>query len=168
MVIDNGDVEAFIHFLSRDDIYKTVKPYTLRYKPPGSLPISNIVRQEERIYIRNMRCHLHSLKYDACGFQIANLDTKMTYHDFSDPNKIDKTHRPEIEDCVKHCLRASSVQVLDYVVRFFRPIFDLRQYIHAADPSASSFVPCRHRGAIRMAAAGFTSAHRYPAVPSIP
>lgn len=148
MAINNGDVEANIHFLSRDEIYKTVKPYTLRYKPPGPLPISNIVRKEERTYIRNMRYHLHTLKYDICGFQVANLDTKMTYDDFSDPNKIDKTHRPEVEGCVKTSLQASSVQVLDYVVRFSRPTFDLRQSIHAADPPASSFVPCRHRGAI--------------------
>lgn len=148
MEINNGDVEANIHFLSRDEIYKTVKPYTLRYKPPGSLPISNIVRKEERTHIRNMRYHLHTLKYDVCGFRVANLDTKMTYDDFSDPNKIDKTHRPEVEDCVKTCLQASSVKVLDYVVRFSRPTFGLRQSIHAADPPASSFVPHRHRGAI--------------------
>ena len=118
MAHNDGDIEADIYYLSRSDVYKTVKPYTLRYKPPGSLPITNVVREQKTTIIRNMRQHPEKLQYDKCGFQFANLDTQMTWEDFSDVNKIDQIHRPEIEQCVKEKLQASSVQVLDYVVGF--------------------------------------------------
>lgn len=118
MTLDDGDVEADIHYLSRCDLYKSVKPYTLRYKPPGALPISNVVRVQETTTIHNMRQHLRTLQYDRCGFQVAELDTQMTLEDFSDVNKIEQVHRPEIEECVKDRMQASSVHVLDYVVSF--------------------------------------------------
>ena len=118
MAHDDGDIVADIHYLSRSDVYKTIKPYTLRYKPPGSLPITNVAREQKATIIRNMRQHPEKLQYDNCGFQFANLDTQMTWEDFSDVNKIDQVHRPEIEQCVKEKLQASSVQVLDYVVGF--------------------------------------------------
>ncbi|ERF69550.1 hypothetical protein EPUS_01880 [Endocarpon pusillum Z07020] len=117
MALTAGDVEADIHYLSRSDIYKSVKPYTLRYKPPGLLPISNVIREKECTIIRNMRHHWDALKYDSCGFQVVELDTQMTFDDFSDVDKIDRVHRPEIEKCVKRTMQASSVQVLDYVIR---------------------------------------------------
>ena len=118
MAHDDGDVEADIYYLSRSDVYKSVKPYTLRYKPPGSLPITNVIREQKATIIRNMRQHPETLQYDKCGFQFAILDTQMTWEDFSDVDKIDQVHRPEIEQCVKEKLQASSVQVLDYVVGF--------------------------------------------------
>ena len=118
MAHGDGDIEADIHYLSRSDVYKSVKPYTLRYKPPGSLPITNVVREQKATMIRNMRQHPRTLQYDNCGFQFASLDTQMSWEDFSDVNKIGQVHRPEIEQCVKEKMQASSVQVLDYVVGF--------------------------------------------------
>ncbi len=47
MALTADDIEADIHYLSRSDIYKSIKPYTLRYKPPGTLPISNVIREKE-------------------------------------------------------------------------------------------------------------------------
>ena len=161
MALTAGDVEADIHYLSRSDIYKSVKPYTLRYKPPGSLPISNVTREKECTIIRNMRHHLDALKYDSCGFQVVELDTQMTFDDFSDVDKIDQVHRPEIEKCVKRTMQASSVQVLDYVVSCLSMcVHKASLLIPAVDTEASCiFSHCNWR-AVRVAAACLTSAHR--------
>lgn len=159
MAHDDSDIEADIHYLSRSDVYKSVKPYTLRYKPPGSLPITNVVREQKATIIRNMREQPETLQYDKCGFQIANLDTQMTWEDFSDVDKIDQVHRPEIEQCVKETMQASSVQVLDYVVGFVFVSHSKTLLTCAVGTKASCIISYCYGRAVRMAAASLKSTH---------
>lgn len=118
MKSENGDVEAGIHYLSRDPIYDTIKPYTMRYQPSDDLPMSNITRKMENTKVYNMRHCLETLRYETCGFQLVTMESQMTYEDFWDFKKIDQIHRPEIERCVKATMKASDVRLLDYGVCF--------------------------------------------------
>jgi hypothetical protein len=62
-----------------------------------------------------MRKDLH-LPYDNCGFKVASLQSRMLYEDYDDPDKVESLHQQEVADCVKDSLKASSVEILDYVV----------------------------------------------------
>lgn len=40
----------------------------------------------------------------------------MSYEDYHDLNKVERVHQKEVMECVKAALKATSVEVLDYVV----------------------------------------------------
>ena len=108
-------VDGNMYFLSRDEKYKEEKPYTLRYAPDDGFPQTNIERTEYSIKFHNIRTE-QDLVYSRCGFQVANLQSRMRYEDYDDVEKIESIHQPEVAECVKKALRASSTEVLDYVV----------------------------------------------------
>lgn len=104
-----------MYFLSRDEKYVYEKPYTLRYTPDDGLPQTNIDRTEFRIKFHDLRAE-RNLVYNNCGFKVANLHSQMTYKDYVDVDKVETIHGPEVAECVKQALKASSAEVLDYVV----------------------------------------------------
>jgi hypothetical protein len=108
-------VEGNMYFLSRDEKYNQEKPYTLRYTPDDGFPQTNIDRTEYSIKFHNMRAE-RNLVYNRCGFKVANLQSQMRYEDFDDVEKVESIHGPEVAECVKQALKASSAEVLDYVV----------------------------------------------------
>ena len=107
-------VDGSMYFLSRDEKYKQEKPYTLRYPPGDGLPQTNIDRTEYSIKFHNMR--IERLVYDKCGFKLAYLQSQMKYEDYDDVAKVESIHIPEVTECVKQALKATSAEVLDYIV----------------------------------------------------
>jgi hypothetical protein len=114
---DNLAVDGNMYFLSRDEKYREEKPYTLRYVPDDGFPQTNIERTEYSIKFYNLRSE-QNLVYSRCGFQVANLQSQMKYDDYDDIKKVESIHQPEVAECVKQALRASSAEVLDYVVSY--------------------------------------------------
>jgi hypothetical protein len=112
---NNLTVDGNMYFLSRDEKYREEKPYTLRYTPDDGFPQTNIDRTEYSIRFQNMRTE-QNLVYNKCGFRVANLHSQMKYEDYDDVEKVESIHRPEVAECVKQALKASSAEVLDYVV----------------------------------------------------
>jgi hypothetical protein len=112
---DNLAVDGNMYFLSRDEKYQEEKPYTLRYAPDDGFPQTNIERTEYSIKLYNVRAE-QDLVYSRCGFQVANLQSQMKYEDYDDVNMVESIHQPEVAECVKRALKASSAEVLDYVV----------------------------------------------------
>ena len=104
-----------MYFLSRDEKYREEKPYTLRYSTDDGFPQTNIERTEYPITFHNIRTG-PDLVYEKCGFRVANLQSKMKYDDYEDVGKVESIHQPEVAECVKQAMDASSVDVLDYVV----------------------------------------------------
>jgi hypothetical protein len=47
----------------------------------------------------------------------------MQYEDYDDVEKIESIHQPEVAECVKQAMKASSVEILDYVVSHTCPRF---------------------------------------------
>jgi len=112
---DDLAVDGNMYFLSRDEKYREEKPYTLRYAPDDGFPQTNIERTEYSIKFYNMRAQ-QDLVYSRCGFQVANLQSQMKYEDYDDVKMVESIHQPEVAECVKGALKASSAEVLDYVV----------------------------------------------------
>jgi hypothetical protein len=108
-------VEANMYFLARDAKYIEEKPYTLRYSTDDGFPQTNIERTEYSIKFHDMRTE-SNLVYNKCGFRIADLQSQMKYEDYDDVKKIESIHQPEVAECVKQAMKASSAEVLDYVV----------------------------------------------------
>jgi hypothetical protein len=115
-------VEANMYFLSRDEKYREEKPYTLRYSTEDGFPQTNIERTEYSIKFHDMRMEA-DLIYSRCGFRVANLRSQMQYEDYDDVEKIESVHQPEVAECVKQAMKASSVEILDYVVSHTDPRF---------------------------------------------
>jgi hypothetical protein len=116
MAVENDlAVEGKMYFLSRDEKYMEEKPYTLRYATEDGFPQSNIERTEYSIKFHDMRVK-RDLVYSRCGFQVAHLQSKMKYEDYDDVQKVESVHQPEVAECVKRAMNASSAEVLDYVV----------------------------------------------------
>src|ERR1700738_1905866 len=107
---DNLAVEGNMYFLSRDEKYIDEKPYTLRYATEDGFPQTNIERTEYSIKFYNMRTEL-DLVYRRCGFRVANLQSKMKYEDYDDVKKVESIHQPEVAECVKQAMNASSAEV---------------------------------------------------------
>ena len=111
-----------MYFLSRDEKYREEKPYTLRYSTDDGFPQTNIERTEYSIKFYDMRTEA-DLTYSRCGFRVANLQSQMQYEDYDDVKKIESIHQPEVAECVKQAMKASSVEILDYVVSHTYPRF---------------------------------------------
>jgi hypothetical protein len=108
-------IEGKMYFLSRDEKYREEKPYTMRYAPDDGFPQTNIDRTEYSIKFHDMRAE-RSLVYSRCGFKVANLQSQMKYEDYDVVEKVESIHGQEVAECVKQALKASSAEVLDYVV----------------------------------------------------
>jgi hypothetical protein len=121
---DNLAVDGNMYFLSRDEKYREEKPYTLRYTPDDGFPQTNIDRTEYSIRFHNMRTE-QNLVYDRCGFRVANLQSQMKYEDYADEDRVESIHRPEVAECVKQAMKASSAEVLDYVVSYRSCLVDI-------------------------------------------
>jgi len=117
-IIDDGDIEAEIYFLSSDELYNTIKPYRLRYQPEDvNIPRTNIVLERRKVKIHNMRNLIDQMSYDISGFSIMQMASQMVYEDFADPDKIKNIHLREICESVQAVMKASSVHVLAYEVK---------------------------------------------------
>jgi hypothetical protein len=118
-------VVAKMHFLAQDPKYEYEKPYTLRYKPSGNIPQTNIAREAHQIEFLDMRDHVGpdgDLRYEDCGFTVAKLEGgAMSYEDFADREKIEGLHADEVLAAVRGALGAEDVQLVDYVVRRRHP-----------------------------------------------
>jgi hypothetical protein len=113
---ESQTVQGSIYFLSRNSLYNTVKPYTLRYRPTDSLPQTNVERNLHTIQIHDMR-HEPNLVYEECGFCVVELNSVMSYDDYDDAEKVESMHQKEVGDAVKRALGAKCVDVVDFVVR---------------------------------------------------
>lgn len=114
---EDFSVKAPIYFLSRDPIYETTKPYTLRYRPSeaSQIPQTNVERELHELIFHDLR-HMKGLEYEKRGFQVVNLESIMRYEDFDDEEKVERFHGKEVSEAVRVALGARGVDVVDFVV----------------------------------------------------
>lgn len=97
-------------------MWQTVKPYRIRFDPGGDIPRNNLKIEREEVHIHNMRSLLPRLSLDTNGFEVHPLHTAMEYHDFDDPQRIERTYMPELRAAVMGKRGAKQVHTLDYEV----------------------------------------------------
>lgn len=108
-------IRSQIHFLKRQDIYDTEKPYTLRFLPPEGFLRANISLEQHSIEIQDIRNET-PLEFERDGVAILNLPSQMSYEDYDDEQKVKEVFLKEVANALKAHLQAQHVQVYEHTV----------------------------------------------------
>lgn len=112
-----ASVEASLHFLKKNPLYKEEKPYAFRYELTPDVPQSNMEMEKiDRVPITNMRTIQDKLSLEVNGFEVVEIESKLNYEDFFDPGKVEIYFR-ELERLLQLRLGASKVEVFRYGVQ---------------------------------------------------
>ncbi|KAF2502334.1 hypothetical protein BU16DRAFT_612011 [Lophium mytilinum] len=115
--VPETDPQTSIYFLKRNDLYHDEKPYSLRFTPPNDFPRSNIVLEKHDVTIRDIRPRLKDLSFEKNGFTIMSLESKMSYDDYDDEEKLINVYLREVADSLCAFLGAVHVQIFEHTVR---------------------------------------------------
>jgi len=130
--MSDSTVHADIHFLAEDELYEEEKPYSLRYEPEGDYARTNInIEKHEGIEIHDLRGLEFS--FEKNGFTVMNLESKMKYEDWDDPEKVVEIYLREVSSSLKKLLGARHVQIFDHLLRKRHPSFPIstgEEYSH--------------------------------------
>jgi hypothetical protein len=109
--------EASICFLSRDELYKTAKPYAIQYEPHGDVPQTNVIQEMVNdIPVRDLRPLKNTFTLDKDGIVVRDLDTQMTHEDFADPAAVQDVYLPKVQELLREVLGTQNVAILEYLV----------------------------------------------------
>ena len=120
-----GDVLTRMFFLGRDELYETVKPYSIRYDVKVCIPQDNIRRVEHPVTVKDLRNSAEENDFGISGFMIRPIKSSMTYEDYNDEEKIRRIHIPEILAEVQNAFSADDIHALEYVVRRRHPTWPI-------------------------------------------
>ena len=105
-----------MHFLARDDLYKTEKPYQLKYAANPGIPKSNLrLENKNPIKISNIRGQEGNFSLEKTGFAVLRMDKEIPYDDFNSPEGI-RRYLDAVTESVRNLLDAGKVQAFQYVV----------------------------------------------------
>jgi len=108
------DIESELCFLSRDPLYETEKPYSLRFDPLDDIPRHNLKIDYRRVPIADARALNGTVERN--GFTLTTIPTKMKYGDFETPKAIETTYALEVQNYLKTMFGARHARIIDYNV----------------------------------------------------
>jgi hypothetical protein len=110
-------VTGTLHFLPRDPLFETEKPYSIQYTPHGDIPQTNVYQDIVKgVKVSNLRPMLDTLEFDKDGMVVRDFKTAMSYEDFAMPEAVRKIYVPEITELLKKEMGVSNVAILEYLV----------------------------------------------------
>ncbi|KAI1321119.1 hypothetical protein F5Y16DRAFT_405330 [Xylariaceae sp. FL0255] len=116
-----NDLNATLYFLRRDELFKTVKPYSLDFDTED-VPRSNLKSHKvPDLLIKDMR--ESNYRFEDNGIEMIKYDERMQYEDWFDQKKIEDIYCEDIGRVLMKRLGCSSVQVFDALVRKRHPSF---------------------------------------------
>ena len=110
------DTYSSIHFLERSELYNLEKPWGLHYSYmdwPMGVDRGNFICDERNVTIEDLRGQEHRFTFDKHGFAVIEMESSMSYEDFSDPDVIREVYCKELNSCLIDYLGASTVQIFD-------------------------------------------------------
>jgi len=111
------DLNATLHFLARDPLYETVKPYTLHRLYMTTLTYDNFITDAvDGVAIRDFHTVEQEFSFEENGITVVDMESPMTYKDFNDPAKIEQIYYKEVDDALLSYIQAASVQIFDFAV----------------------------------------------------
>jgi hypothetical protein len=117
---DASTIQSTMFYLERKSLYDVEKPYSMRYQPDEAIPQSNYQRIKHPLTIHSMRSPgTRSFQLNECGFQMIELNSKLTYNEYWDNTKAQQIYIEEVKAALKRELGGKYVHVLDYAVSFF-------------------------------------------------
>lgn len=114
------DCLAPIWFLDELDLYRTVKPYRLRFSSPDpNIPRSNVqCKQTDNVLIRDFRSHSEQLSFEKNGFTFLEMKqpSLLTYEDCSDMQKIEELLLNNLQKELREFFGTAHVMLLSKTV----------------------------------------------------
>ncbi|KAF2124978.1 putative CmcJ-like methyltransferase [Dothidotthia symphoricarpi CBS 119687] len=120
--------DTSMYLLERNPLWKSVKPYDLKFSPPEGFPKSNAVpRKHDGIQVEDIRGREHEFSLAKNGFALIPMDVSMSVQDFENFNGDELSSRffKPVADSLKIFLGAERVQVFDFQVRKSHPEFPI-------------------------------------------
>ena len=118
MAKSSQDVTVTAYFLPKNDLYQTVKPYSLDFETED-VPRSNLTAQKvEDLLIKDLRGPEKEYSFEDNGIAVMNLESTMSYEDWNHQQKVQDVYCQELGVCVLNYLQASSIQIFDAQVNF--------------------------------------------------
>ena len=110
-------VLSYTHFLAREPLYETEKPYTLRFTAPQGLARANIKLERHNITVRDIRnaSAQPTLENDGC-LLLDNFYSTLRYEDFDDDDIVKAVYLKEVANRLKQVLNAQHVQIFEHTV----------------------------------------------------
>lgn len=117
------DVWAETFFLARDERYTTEKLYRLQ-EPSEVLPGTNVKPDKiNDLLIRDLRGKEHEYTFDEQGFAVMEMESALSYEEFSDPQRVEDIYLEELGTCLLEYFKGDSIQFFDRVVVKLFPVF---------------------------------------------
>ena len=115
---------ASICFLPRLELYKSEKPYSIRYEPHGDVPQTNMNPEAvDNIPIKDLRPCKDKLKFQEDGFIVKELKSELRYEDYDSPDAVSETYVGEVAEMLREVTGSKNVAILEYLVRRRHPTF---------------------------------------------
>ena len=118
----NRRITTSISFLSRSEIYRKEKPYSIDSEIEnwtGDVARSNFSRHTvNNIPVNDLRGKEHLFSFEKHGFAVVEMHSAMKYEDYEDPAMVDDVYCQEIGSCVLKYLDAAAVHIFDVNVGF--------------------------------------------------
>lgn len=109
-------IHTTTHFLKRDPLYDTTKPYSLRFDAPEGFPRANIKLDERAIAVHDVRqTGIPDFEKDGCT--IIPFKAETSYKDFDDEEIVQRVFLKQVSNHLKKLLKAQHVQVFEHTVR---------------------------------------------------
>ncbi|RDW60546.1 hypothetical protein BP6252_11929 [Coleophoma cylindrospora] len=109
-------IHTTAHFLSPIDLYKTEKPYSLRFPPPDGFPRQSTKLEEHKIVVRDVR-KSRPLSFAKEGCTVLRLDSRMKYDDYEEEQTIKDVYLSEVSHLLRQFFGATKVQIFEHRVR---------------------------------------------------
>jgi hypothetical protein len=113
---DSQDVHSSIWFLAKDELYATVKPYTLAFTPDSAIPRENITREEKSKNISDIRAHLDEIIFDRNGFMVLEMPEHPEAVDWDSKMSVEKEFYPAVTASIEDAFPGASCIILHHQV----------------------------------------------------
>ena len=112
-----------VWFLDELDIYKTVKPYRLRFDSPDpSVARTNITNKQATVRVIDLRNYCGPLSYERNGFTMLEAPSVLTAEDCTDALKIKELYLQGLKVVLSGFFATPHVVMLEYVVLLLVPV----------------------------------------------
>lgn len=110
------DVLTGLKFCKRDPKWSYEKAFSLSYNPPLGIDKSNVEHESVEVMLNDVRPFKNSLRLDREGFQVVDLESKLSYREFFERDQVQEVFAEEVRNTLKKLLGADGIFFHETVV----------------------------------------------------
>lgn len=106
-----------MNFIDRESVPNDEKPYLMMYQPAHNIRTSNFKWTPVKdVPLHDMRPRMETLSLDKEGFIVAKLESRLSYEELLDAEKLRSVYAEEVRKLVLEKLGARSAYIHECVV----------------------------------------------------